>query len=369
MRRYDVDSLRVILFGFLILYHVGMVFVPWDFHIKNNVTYEGLTLPMLFVNQWRLSLLFVISGIGTWYALSKRSGWQYAGERLKRLLLPLVFGMLVVVPPQVYFERLDKGQFTGSYFDYWPAVSFSGGSYPEGNISWHHLWFLPYLLMFSLFLIPVFLYLRKHPAAWIIRKLKAVCAHPYGFYILIIPLYVWECTLAPYYPSTHALGDDWYNQINYCTLFFYGFLLVSLKDTFWETVTRYRRRYLWGGLIGFPLLISLHLVAKDVPGIFYIQTAVKVFNLWSWCLALFGYCSAYLNRESKLLTYANQAVYPFYILHQTVLVGLTYYIKDEDWGLIVKFPLLVIGTFGISWLIYEFGIRRYKIVRPFFGLK
>ncbi len=369
IRRPDIDSLRVLVFALLILYHVGMVFVPWGFHLKNNVTYEWLTLPMQFVNQWRLPLLFVISGMGTWYALASRNGRQYAGERVKRLLLPLVFGMVVVIPPQVYFERLANGQFAGGYFDFWPSTAFQGGAYPEGNISWHHLWFLAYLLVFSLLLLPAFLYLRKHPDAWVIRKLKAICSDPFGFYILAIPLFVWEITLAPHYPSTHALVDDWYNFVNYGTLFFYGFLLVSLRYTFWETVTQNRILYLLAGLGGFAVYMGLYYKDIYFPRLPYLLPAVKVINLWSWCLALIGYCAYHLNWQSKTLAYANQAVYPFYILHQTVLVALTYYIKDEHWGLGAKYTLLTLGTFGITWLIYEFGIRRYKLIRPFFGMK
>lgn len=93
MRRYDIDTLRVGAFALLILYHVGMFFVPWDFHLKNEVIYPQLRFPMLFLNQWRLPLLFVISGMGTWFALSKRSGWQFAGERMRRLLVPFLFGL------------------------------------------------------------------------------------------------------------------------------------------------------------------------------------------------------------------------------------------------------------------------------------
>src|SRR5690606_16631767 len=106
MRRYDLDWLRVIVFGLLIFYHVGMFFVPWGFHIKNNSIYDWLRYPMLFLNQWRLPILFVISGMGTYYALSKRSARQFALERINRLLLPLAVGMLFIVPPQIYIERI-----------------------------------------------------------------------------------------------------------------------------------------------------------------------------------------------------------------------------------------------------------------------
>src|SRR5690554_6223487 len=140
MRRYELDWLRVFVFSLLILYHTGMFFVPWGWHIKNNIIYEGLVWPMLFVNQWRLPILFVISGMGTYFSIRKRDSGGYALERLGRLGLPLVVGMLLVVPPQVYLERISTGAFRGSFFDFWPRHAFTG-SYPDGNLSWHHLWF------------------------------------------------------------------------------------------------------------------------------------------------------------------------------------------------------------------------------------
>lgn len=218
-----------------IFYHVGMFFVPWGFHIKNNVTYEGLVWPMIFLNQWRLPILFVISGMGTYYALSKRSGWQFSTERLRRLLLPLVFGMLVIVPPQVYFERLSNGQFLGGYFDFWPWEAFIG-IYPTGNLSWHHLWFLPYLLVFSLILLPVFLYLRKHPDSIFLNWMKKKISTPSGIYVFILPLFVVTVSLAPFFPVTHALVDDWFSFSRYLILFFYGFVLISAKELIWQVV-------------------------------------------------------------------------------------------------------------------------------------
>ena len=138
IRRYDLDWLRVIVFGFLIFYHVGMFFNHWGWHIKNNILYSDLRWPMLFINQWRLPILFVISGMGTFYALSKRTGGEFALERVLRLLIPLLVGIVLIVPPQVYFERIANGQFIGGYFEFWPAYAFYG-VYPEGNFSWHHL--------------------------------------------------------------------------------------------------------------------------------------------------------------------------------------------------------------------------------------
>ena len=368
-RRYDLDALRVIVFGLLILYHVGMFFVPWDFHLKNSVTCEWLKYPMFFLNQWRLPLLFVISGMGTFYNISKRSGGGFANERLLRLFIPFVFGMLFIVPPQVYVERLDKGQFAGGYFEYFPSMAFANGPYPEGNISYHHLWFVFYLLIFSLALIPIFRYLLKHPQTWIIRRTKSLTAGKFGLFALSLPLIFWYIFLKPRFPSTHALIGDWFNLVSFCTLFFYGFLLMTLKDALWENIAQNRRIYLIAGSITFALLM---LLGFGVGGFHYkgeLSNAVLAINAWAWILAIIGYAAAYLNKPSRALSYANEAVYPFYILHQTIILILCYYLKNVDMSFLAKFSVIAIGTFGISWLIYEFGIRRYSWIRPLFGLK
>jgi len=368
MRRYDIDALRVIVFGLLIFYHVGMFFVPWDFHIKNPQVYEWLKYPMIFLNRWRLPLLFVISGMGTYFNISKRSGLRFARERFVRLFIPLVVGILFIVPPQVYLERLDAGQFTGSYFAFWPSNAFVG-VYPEGNFSWHHLWFLPYLLLFSFAFIPIFLYLRNHTQSWIIQKTKFLSRKKFGLFVLTIPLIIWQILLYPRFPSTHALVGDWYNIVNYGTLFLYGFLFMTLKDALWENVTKNRRLYLITAIVVFVIMMFVEFVFSHFPYRRISLSIVWAINEWAWILTLVGYAATYLNKPSHILSYTNEAVYPFYILHQTVLISLCYYLKNIGIGLLAKFFILALGTFGISWFVYEFGIRRYTWIRPLFGMK
>lgn len=367
-RRYDLDWLRVIVFGLLIFYHVGMFFIHWGWHIKNNVIYPDLWWSMAFINQWRLPVLFVISGMGTFYALSRRTPGQFAGERFLRLIIPLLVGIVLVVPPQVYFERIAHAQFAGGYFDFWPAKAFIG-VYPEGNFSWHHLWFLPYLFLYSVILLPVFLYLRKKPQAGILIWMRRIAAKPFSLFWLIVPLYLWESLLEPFFPSTHALVNDWFNFVNYITLFLYGFLLISVKDIFWETVTKHRRKYLYAGIVGFSILLVRWLFLEDNIYVHFTEALVKVFNLWAWVLALFGYAARYLNKPGNLLKYANEAVYPFYILHQTITISIGFYIMNLELGFWPKFLILLAGTFVGSLLIYEFGIRRWRWIRPLFGMK
>ncbi|MBO0343234.1 MAG: acyltransferase family protein [Bacteroidota bacterium] len=367
IRRYDLDWLRVIVFALLIFYHVGMFFVPWGWHLKNNVIYDWLRWPMSFLNQWRLPILFVISGMGTYYALGKRSMGKFVWERFLRLGIPLLVGMFLIVPPQVYFERLVDGTFTGSYWKYFTTIAFDG-IYPEGNYSWHHLWFLPYLLVFSWILAPLFIYLRKHQTRFI-AWIKRLIQRTWGIYAFVIPLYFVESLVEPFFPVTHALVDDWFNFTFNIILFFYGFVLIATGDVFWQTVANVKSKALVLGVIGFSGQAIIWLYFEDGYVIHFTEALLKVVNLWSWILVLFAYAAQYLNKPSKGLAYANRAVYPFYILHQTITVGIAYYLMDLSWGFLPKAIILVIGTFGISWLIYDLIILRIPILHPLFGLK
>ena len=365
-RRNDLDWLRVLVFALLIIYHVGMFFVPWDWHLKNNVIYEWLKWPMLFLNQWRLPILFLISGMGTYYALGKRSWGKFSRERLLRLGLPLIAGMLLIVPPQVYYERLGQGSFSGSYLEF-QRVAFDG-IYPEGNLSWHHLWFLPYLLLFSLLLSPLLVRIAGRPGrfmAWMERLLQK----PGNLYLLVVPLYLIEVFMEPFFPVNHALVGDWFTLCFNGTLFFLGFVLIGLGPLFWESLEKIRKKALVTGVLAFSGLLVIWLGFADSVLVHFIEGALKVVNLWSWILVLLGYASKVLNRPSKGLAYANRAVYPFYILHQTITVALAYYLMDLDWGMLPKALVLILGTFGLSWSIYDLIILRIPWLHPLFGLK
>jgi len=367
IRRYDLDWLRVIVFGLLIFYHVGMFFVPWGWHVKNNEIYDWLRWPMLFLNQWRLPILFVISGMGTYYALGKRSMGKFIWERFLRLGIPLVAGMILIVPPQIYFERLAEGTFSGSYWEYFTKVAFDG-IYPEGNLSWHHLWFLPYLLVFSWILAPLFVYLRRHQTLFI-EWVKRLIQKKWGIYAFVIPLYFVESLVEPFFPITHALVDDWFNFIFSIILFFYGFVLIATGEVFWGTVARMKQKAPALGIICFSGQLIIWLFFEDGYVIHFTEALLKVTNIWSWILVLFAYAAQYLNKPSKELAYANRAVYPFYILHQTVTVAIAYYLMNLNWGFVPKAFILVVGTFGISWLIYDLIILRIPLLHPVFGLK
>jgi hypothetical protein len=368
MRRHDLDWIRVLVFALLIFYHVGMFFVPWNFHIKNNITYDFLAKPMYFLNRWRLPILFVISGMGTYFSLQNRTSLEFSKERIKRLLMPLIFGILIIVPPQVYIERIAKAQFTGAFFNFWPQHAFTG-IYPEGNFSWHHLWFLPYLLLFALVSIPIFLYLKKHPNNHFIKLLKRSVSNPLGLLIFCIPLVLIELFLEPYFPKTHALIGDWYVIAKYWMLFLYGYLLMHIKDTFFTTVIKFRFHLLGMAVLFFTILYVSVWEMPDNEFSWKLEQFSIPLNYWFWILSIFGFGATYLNKAHKILTYANKAVYPFYILHQTITIIIGYFIMNLPWSFLLKFTVMVVGTFLGSWVLYEFAIRPWRLIRPLFGLK
>lgn len=366
IRRYDLDWLRVGVFSLLIFYHVGMFFVPWGWHLKNNIIYPELRWPMLFLNQWRLPILFVISGMGTYYAYSFRSPRQYAWERVLRLGIPLIFGMLLIVPPQVYLERIVNGDFSGSYWSYYSSEAFVG-IYPEGNFSWHHLWFLPYLLVYSLLMAWPFRRMIDHPGR-LVNWVRKLLQTSWGWLVFLLPLYLLEAFMEPFFEITHALVGDWFALLNFGILFVFGFLLLASGQAFWENVTRYRRRNLALGVASFSVLVVLWQF-EDGYLRHFTEAGFKVLNLWTWIFALFGYAAVHLNRPSKVLQYCNRAVYPFYILHQTLTLIIAYFIMDLGWGLWPKAAILTAGTFGGCFLLYQFVILPVALLHPFFGLK
>jgi surface polysaccharide O-acyltransferase-like enzyme len=149
-RKHYLDWLRVIAFYLLIFFHVGMIFVPWDFHIKNDVTLEWFETWMAFLSQWRLPLLFLISGMVIFYSIGKRSAKEVIKERNRRLMIPLLVGIFIIVPPQIYFERISDGLVFANYFEFWKTV-FEFIPFPEGgSLSWHHLWYVLYIFVYTL---------------------------------------------------------------------------------------------------------------------------------------------------------------------------------------------------------------------------
>ena len=231
----------------LILYHVGMYYVSWDWHVKSPDAGPALEPWMRMSSPWRLSLLFLVSGAATSLMMLRGAGAAFMRSRTKRLLLPLAFGMLVIVPPQPYFEVLHKAGYAGDYLDFL-ALYFTGyGGFCRGDRclilpTWNHLWFVAYLWVYTM-LLQALLVLRPHALDVLARAAARALAGPLLIVTPIAALALVRIALGPRFPSTHALVDDWFNHAMYFGMFVAGAVFARMPDA-WRRLAQWR----WCGL-------------------------------------------------------------------------------------------------------------------------
>ncbi|UFH57416.1 acyltransferase family protein [Spirosoma sp. KNUC1025] len=378
-RRYDLDWLRIIAILTLLFYHTGMIYVSWNWHIKSAEHSLPMETIMRWLHRWRMPLLFFISGAGTYFALRKRTYGSYAGERVRRLFIPLVFGMFVIVPPQVYTEWVFRGRFSGSYTDFYPEV-FNFQPYQDGGtggaFSWHHLWFVAYLFVYSLVSIPVFRWLKKESGQRFVDRIGNLIARRGGALWLVGFLLLNDVALGGFFPNeTHGLVDDWAYFMKNLILFWLGYILIS-RRSFWQTIADQRRYFLLATLV---CTLILYIAPSFAGGFDVIEnsrllTTLYSFNslglTWFSVLATIGYGYRYLNNNHPILPYLNEAVYPFYILHQTVIVLIGYYVLTQtNFGVYDGFLLISLSSLVVCVILYTVLIRPFKLTRFLFGLK
>ncbi|HEX5045652.1 MAG TPA: acyltransferase family protein [Gammaproteobacteria bacterium] len=357
--RYDfLDWLRVIAIGVLLFYHTGMLFVGWGWHVTNRETIPALQWPMDIAHRLRMPLLFVIAGAGMWFALRRRTGGGLLRERTVRLLLPLIVGCFVIVPPQIYFERLFHGQWSGGYLDFYAERVLQLQPYPAGNFSWHHLWFIAYLYVYALLLIPAMLWWKRRAAAprpgwWLVA--------------LALPLGVNETLLKPLFGERHTLLNDWYIFDHYLLLTAYGYLLASLPGG-WQWLAERRAALVFGGVATAAALIAM-LVFGTVPHGGAVDCVLANVFTWLLVLAFLGYGRRYLSFANPLLRWARDASYPIYILHQTAIVALGYYVIQTSWTPWTKYWVVLSATLVACVVLYEYAVRRVSLLRVAFGMK
>lgn len=368
-RRYDLDWLRVIAFSLLILFHTGMMFNTWGWHIKNNVTSKIPELFMTLLHQWRMPLLFLISGAAASYLLRKLRVGNYAGNRLLRLLLPLVFGMFVIIPPQVYYERLFQGQTFASFADFYQTV-LAFVPYPAGNFSWHHLWYIPYIFVFSFLVLPLSWYATTERGKQQIIKALDFSSRKGTVILWFLPMATLQIILRPFWPEdTNNLLADWANFAWTFTFFAYGFLLAS-HTAIWETIENLRHTTLKIAIGSFAFLAIIWTTDYEPSHMeLAVYLLLKSLHAWCWILTLLGFGRKYLNRNSSILRYANEAVYPFYILHQTIIVIIGYHLASWQVDPNVKFLVVAAGTIAGCWVLYEGVIKRTVFTRLVFGMR
>ncbi|MFA8435731.1 MAG: acyltransferase family protein [Marinifilaceae bacterium] len=364
-RRYDVDWLRIILILSVFIFHIGMMYNTWGWHMKNIEQVSVYNPLWSFLHIWRMPLLFFISGVGTALALRRRSIKQYAGERCRRLLLPFFAGLFLLVPVQVYLEKYDQYSSLGDFYLHMFDGSYSHG----GNFSWHHLWFILYLFLFSMIAIPVIKWLRSGRANNLLCSIERLTGRKGGLLLLGLPILISQIVLRPFFPqNTNALFNDWAYFVFYLLYFLYGYIFAG-SATITENIIKQRRLNLLAGTI---VTCCMFLSFDLIPNRYWAEVSYGVNSIllgWFVGLTVLGYGYRFMNFDSWFRRVANEAIYPFYLLHQPVIVFFGFLLKDLEMSVWLKFGLVIVFSFVTTVLIYIFFVRPFNLLRVLFGLK
>ncbi len=369
-RRYDLDRLRIFAVGVVFFYHLARFFDPPWWHIKNAQTYPLAGLARLLVGEWMMPLLFLVSGAGVYFALRSRTGRAFINERAARLLVPFAVGVVTHVALQVYLERRATGDFEGSFLAFYPH--YYDGVYGFGGaFAWMglHLWFLPALFLFSVLFLPLFQWLRGDGAG-ALDRMTGFLARPGLALLMAVPVVVLLVWLDPAGLAGNRDAGGW-SVLIYPVFFVYGFVFVA-SPALEAGIRRARWGYatLAGGLSLWVIVLWVGggEPAFDAPG-FARFAALYGINAWCWLLAIWGFGTLHLNKPASWLRYANDAVLPFYVLHQSVMLLVGYFVVQWPLPDALKFILIGLLAFVLTLILYHFVIRRYAFMRVLFGLR
>ena len=324
-----------------------------------------------------MPLFFLLSGVGSWYALKFRSGRQYLFDRVKRLLIPLyTVGVFIIVLPQVYFEWVTNEGYTGTFGEMIPLYLGSITKHFSAsplffNVFWGHLWFLQFLFIISLVTLPLLIYLKSEAGQKVIKRLATWCSRWGGVFLFLIPLIIVRIALRSFFAGEHTWADFFY----YAVFFLIGYIIPAdnrLTDSF--------KRCGWVclalGIAGFVAELLLVLVlgypypgAESFSLMFILFQIIMSIANWSWVVFILSLGAKYLNFNNKVVTYGNDAVLPFYILHQTIILVVGWFVITWDIGILPKYLIIVVVSFVLIMALYELLIRRINIVRFVFGMR
>ena len=371
-RRYDLDWLRIIAFGLLIFYHTGMFYVTWGWHVKSDHASHAIEPIMRLVNPWRLDLLFFISGVATRFLAEKMSALQLGVSRFNRLFWPLLFGMLVIVPPQSFLQVTEQFGYHGGYGDFYIKylTAYHGWCGAGGCLTvptWNHLWYVAYLLAYCLIFAVLWPLLKRIPMGW-------AKSFPAWVYVAIPLIYYWfgDYFLDPLFPQTHAFVGDWYVHYDSAGFFIMG-VLAARFDRLFDIASKLR-------------LVSLVLGVAAYAGLEYLRVLwgagrisdfnaelignpIEAMQAVFLILALIGFARRYLaDADGPVRRILTEAIFPFYIVHQTIIVVAAYNLNRLHLPAALEASILIAVTIAGCWLTYIVA-SRISFLRPLFGMK
>lgn len=371
LRRNDLDWLRVGAILAVFVFHSGRFFDTDYWHVKNPTTYFGAQVWTTFLANWLMPLIFVISGASLFYALGSRGALKFIEDKVRRLFVPLVVGVFTHAMLMVYLERITHNQFSGSFLDFIPHY-FDGWYGFGGNFAWMglHLWYLLILFVYSLLFYPLFRWLRDGSGKTILHWLGDFLALPGAVYLLALPIVLTLVSLDPSNPIARRDFGGW-SPIVYIFFFIYGFSIVS-HDGLQKRIQQLR----WVSFAAAVLCVAALFVLWGSQGdpAFGTTRYRQVFGIfgvssWCWILTFFGFGFKHFTQSKPILAYANEAVLPFYVMHQTVLLSVGYFVTQGQIPYPLNWLIIAAISFAIILTLYEFLIRRFNALRFLFGMK
>ena len=373
-RRYELDWLRVLAILVVFLYHSTRFFNLGDWHVKNVHTFVWVEIWNMFATRWMMPLFFIISGASLFYAIGKSGGWRrFYVDKFLRLMVPVIVASITHSALQVYLERLTHGQFSGSFFSFLPGYfnSIYFGIGMPGNFAFHgmHLWYLLFLFLYGLICYRLFIWLKGNGRE-ILNRITTLFAIPGLMYLWFpIPLLIMKALIPD---AVLDVGAGGWGFLYYIWFLISGFMIMSS-----ERLQQHIKNMCWISLLLGLVLSTLYLYQLFSPSRLtfpawisdWIYTLLSFFSAWSWLFAILGFGMRFLAFDRPILRYTNEGVLPFYILHQTVLLAIGYFIMTWEIHDALKWAIVFTSSFMIIMALYTLLIRKFELLRFLFGMK
>lgn len=351
-RQYYIDNLRWICIVLLLPFHAAMSWNTWE---SNYIHFQGNKLVssiVIMISPYYMPLLFVLAGMSMNFALRKRGNRQFIVERIKKLLIPMISGVLTVVAVMTYFADRYFNQYQEGFFTHYKKFLTKVGDLTgyDGKFTPAHLWFLLFLFIVSLLAFVIVNIQHKYwPTLslrdWNIGKILLV-------YIVVLAL------TKVFDFGGKSIGESF-------ALVMIGYYLFSEEEVI-ERITKYR--YIFLGLTFICCLICTVVFVWFGEHESYCYIICNRIAEWFGILAVLGLGKSLLDRSNRFTKFMSERSFLIYIFHFVWLIVLQYYLSKISTSIIFLYTTSVIGAFGFTLLTIEL-IRRIPVIRSLFGIK
>ncbi len=358
-------------------FHCARFFGGPTWHLNNSEESVVAFIFLGWLDMWFMPLFFLLSGVGSWYALKSRNNRQFVLERVKRILVPLyTVGLFLLLPPQYYFEIFSNSGYVGTFWDMLPRYF---GGLKHFSLNWPggllrvpfsgHLWFLQYLFLISMVALPLLRYLRSEQGLRLVYAVSGWCNRRGGIFFLLIPIILIRIGLRSIFQG----GHNWADLLEFMLFFVIGYILPS-DARFTESMKRHGWICLGIGMVSFGAEGIFVLGLGYTPGVVPFSTSFVLFETvmsigrLCWIIFVLSVGAKYFNFSNNVLVYGNEAVLPFYILHQTIILCVGWFVIRWNIGILPKYMIIVAVSFALIMVVYEGVVRRFSPIRFLFGM-